>query len=146
MGAALAALMNRKKVREPLSLRASMLEQVLGNALNDAQKGLLGDFIESYFKLAADEARRFRHIESNKEYRKMEGMEKEMEEEFGLTWSDGIALEAKCDTLLNLLTKKFGPLSEKVIRRVGAIDSLEDADAYIERVLTASSLGEMELG
>ena len=76
----------------------------------------------------------------------MEGMEKEMEEEFGLTWSDGIALEAKCDTLLNLLTKKFGPLPEDVIRRVGAIDSLEDADACIERVLTASSLGEMELG
>ena len=139
-------LMNRKKVPEPLCLRASMLERVLGSGLNEAQKGLLGEFIEAYFKLTADEARRFRHMESNKEYRKMEDFNKEMEEEFGLTWSDGIALKAKCDTLLNLLTKKFGPLPEESIRRVAAIETLEDADAYIERVLTASSLGEMELG
>ncbi len=76
----------------------------------------------------------------------MAEFEKEMVAEFGLTWSDGIALRSKCDTLLNLLTKKFGPLPEESIRRVATIETLEDADAYIERVLTASSLGEMELG
>ncbi len=54
--------------------------------------------------------------------------------------------EGKRETLLRLLTKKYGPLSEEVTTRVRSLESVDELDAYLDRVLTATSLEEMELG
>lgn len=138
LGAALSALMNRRPVVEPLKLRVAMYERVLSSELSDAEKGLLADFIESYFELTPEERQRFRQLVPKKEFRKME--------ELGLTWSDKIELRTKRETLLKLLAKKFGPLPEETAAKVNAVESFHEIDAYLERVITASSLEEMELG
>ena len=137
LGAALAALMSRTRLVEPLKLRVAMYESVLASPLTDAQKGLLAELIESYFELTPEEAQRFRQLVPKEEYRKME--------ELGLTWSDKIELRTKRETLLKLLAKKFGPIPEETAAKVNAVESFDEIDAYLERILTASSLEEMGL-
>ncbi len=53
--------------------------------------------------------------------------------------------EGKRETLEHLLTKKFGSLPEKTLSRIEALESLEELDTYLDRVLTAESLEEMGL-
>lgn len=54
-------------------------------------------------------------------------------------------LDGKRETLLRQLTAKFGTLSEAVTTRVEAIESTDELDRYLERVLIAASLAEMHL-
>ena len=54
-------------------------------------------------------------------------------------------IEGKRETLLRLLAKKFGSLSEDVTVHVRALQSVDEIDVYLDRVLTATSLEEMEL-
>ena len=54
-------------------------------------------------------------------------------------------LEGKRGALLRLLAAKFGPLPEEMISRVRAVQSLQELDAYLDRVLLAASLEEMGL-
>jgi hypothetical protein len=71
-----------------------------------------------------------------------------------LTWAEKIEekgrkeglLEGKREALLQLLTRKFGPLPEKTVSQVRAVDSPKKLDRYLNRVLAASSLAEMGLG
>ncbi len=51
LGAALAALMERKTSRDRARLRLSMLERVVGSELDEALKYLLVNVIETYFEL-----------------------------------------------------------------------------------------------
>jgi hypothetical protein len=53
--------------------------------------------------------------------------------------------EGKRETLLRLLTAKFGPLSEAAILRVNALKSGNELDLCLERLLTARSLDELGL-
>ena len=52
----------------------------------------------------------------------------------------------KRDTLLQLLATKFGSLPEETTFRVQAMESLDELDRYLGRVLSANSLDEMGLG
>ena len=54
-------------------------------------------------------------------------------------------LEGKREALLRQLETKFGPLSEEMISRVRAVQSLEELDACLDRVLVAASLDDMGL-
>ncbi len=153
LAAALAALMDRRKVREPLILRASMLKQVEESEGNDAQKFLLLHVIDSYFTLTAGQKKNFSNLLLNKEYREVRKMV--------VTWADEIAEKARAEGLekgrqtglisgkreavLKLLTTKFGPLPEHATLRLHAMESLDDLDACLDRVLTAKSLEEMGL-
>ncbi len=75
-------------------------------------------------------------------------------QEMEVTWADKIReegreeglKEGKRETLKQFLTKKFGPLPETAISRLEALESLEELDSYLDRVLTAGSLEEMGLG
>jgi hypothetical protein len=55
-------------------------------------------------------------------------------------------LEGKRETLLRQLAKTFGSLSEDVTAHVRALQAVDEIDVYLDRVLTATSLEEMELG
>ena len=54
-------------------------------------------------------------------------------------------LKGKRETLLHQITQKFGPLSENVKRQVEAYESVDELDAYLDRILTVTSLEEMGL-
>jgi len=119
---------------------------------------LLFNFAQTYFELSEAEMERFRRLLSEKGYWEVEEME--------VTWADKMmekgreegreegrrqgleagVLEGKRETLLRLLTAKFGPVPEKARRRVQALASVAELDAYLERVLTAESLDAMGFG
>ncbi len=161
LAVALAALMDRRKAREPLKLRAIMLKQVAASEGNNAQKSLLLHVIDSYFTLTAGQKERFDRLFSKKEYREAQKMV--------VTWADELREEGRAkgreegrdegreegrqtgltagkrEALLQLLATKFGPLPDDATSRLHAMESLDELDVYLERVLTAKSLEEMGL-
>jgi predicted transposase YdaD len=130
------------------------MERVEQSGLDEARKFLLLTLIETYFELAEDERPKFERLLSQERYREVKKMQ--------LTWVDKMKeegrkegrqegrqegqREGKREALLRLLTSKFGPLPEKTASRVRAIESLEQVDRYLDRVLVASSLADMGLG
>ncbi len=54
-------------------------------------------------------------------------------------------LEGKREALLRQLETKFGPLTEETISRVRAVQSVQELDSYLDRVLVAASLDDMGL-
>ena len=153
VAAALAALMNRRKSREPLTLRALMLQAVLGSELDDAGKFLLRGIIETYFELGAKQAKRFGRVFSKKEFGEVKEMEVMWTDRMKAKWAkEGLEegrekglIEGKRETLLRQLAKKFGSLSEEVTAQIRALESVDELDRCLDRVLTATSLEEMEL-
>ena len=142
LGAALAALMNRSGVGDPLGLRVAMLLEIAEGVVEDAKKFLLVNVVESYFRLADDDAEHYRHLlmlEGHEEVREME-----------TTWADEMMekgrIAEKRSTLLRLMEAKFGNVSEAVKLRIEALEVPEELDAYVERILTVSSIDEMGLG
>ena len=74
VAAALAALMNRRQSREPLTLRALMIRAVVASRRDDADKFLLRSIIGTYFELGAKQAERFDRVFS-KEFGEVKEME-----------------------------------------------------------------------
>jgi hypothetical protein len=70
-----------------------------------------------------------------------------------LTWGDKLllkgraegVLQGKRETLKRLLVAKFGSLPSEVQIRIDAVESEEQLDRYLERVLTAQTLADVGL-
>ena len=66
-----------------------------------------------------------------------------------LTWAEKLEqkglITGKRETLLRQLSARFGTVTDASRTRVEAIDSLEELDTLLDRVLTATSLDEMKL-
>ena len=112
-------------------------------------KLLLMNLIEVYFELGAAQAKRFERLFSTEEFREAEKMEVMWADRMKAKWAkEGLAkglIEGKREALLRQLAKKFGSLSEDVTAHVRALESVDEIDVYLDRVLTATSLEEMEL-
>ena len=145
LGAALSALMRRRKSRK-LELRRETLARVLDSDLNRALKYLLLNVIETYFRLSVEEAKRFHQLLSEKEYRKMQDMELTYFDELELKAELKGELKGKRETLLRLLTLKFGPLPASMVTQIEAVTSVSELDTYLDRFVTANSLEEIGLG
>ena len=165
LAAALAALMNRARAPDRLKLRADMLRQIAESSLDDAKKFSLANIVETYFELNEEETERFRQFLSTKGYGEVKDME--------VTWAEKMIekgrvegreegraqgqeegreqglkaglIEGKRETLIRLLTTKFGSISEEIRFRVQALESVTELDAYLERVLVATSIDDMGL-
>jgi hypothetical protein len=92
LAAALAALMNRRRVRDRFELRANMLRQIAKGPLDDAKKFLLGIIVETYFELDEGETERFRRFLWKRGYREVEKMEG--------TWADKMMDKGRIEGLL----------------------------------------------
>ena len=53
------------------------------------------------------------------------------------------ALEARQQTLIRLLQKRFGELSADVVSAVESTDSKEQLDKWLDQIVTAKTLAEM---
>ena len=153
LGAALSALMSQEKTRDRARLKLSMLEPVVGSGLDEALKYLLVNVIETYFELSGEDAERYRHLVSRKEYRAVQEVE--------LTWADKLmekgrekgreegrevgVIEGKRETILRLLATKFGDLPGDIAAKAEAMSAAE-LDSVVDRLLTATTLDELELG
>ena len=160
-GAGLQALMDRSESRDVERIRASLMRRVVQGERDEARQFILIDLIQTYFGLTAEQMERYQRLVSRKEYGKVQDVE--------LTWADKLlkqgeekgvekgleqgreqgreagVLEGKREALLQLLTAKFGQLSELTTKHVQTIDSADELDNRLEQILTASSLTEMGL-
>ena len=145
--------MDSSRTRERAQLRASLLLQVIESGLDEARQLLLANLIKTYLKLSVEEWTRYRRLVSRKEYRKVQdvdetwmdkllrqGEEKGHKEGHRVGWAEG-----KRQTLLTLMERKFGPLPGTVKARVRSIESMDELDSFLERILTATKLEEMQL-
>jgi hypothetical protein len=141
LGAALAVLMRRRTREDPVMLEAGLMRRVGKSGLDDLRKFLLLNIIETYSRLSAEERARLERLISRKEYRSVLDVKE--------TWSERMRaegiIEGKRETLLRLLTAKFGPLSSETIAKVKAVPSATELDAYLDRFVTAESLEEVRL-
>jgi len=141
LGVALASLMRREGVLDKVVLRADMLRRVVESGLDDAILYLLVNVIETYFPLAGAELERFEQLVSRKEYRNVQEDE--------LTWADRIhekgVIEGKRESLLTLLTEKFGSLPAERISFLQNIVSGTELDSYLKKAATSTSLEEVGL-
>jgi predicted transposase YdaD len=139
--------------RNRAHLRVSMLERVVGSELDEALKYLLVNVIETFFELSGEDAEEYRRLLSRKEYRAVQEIE--------LTWADRLMekgrekgreegreegqVEGIRRMLLKQLTAKFGELPSETKSRVEAMSSA-DLDSLLDRILTAATLEELQLG
>ncbi len=126
-----------------------MLWKVVESALDEARQFLLIDLIETYFPLSDKQRERYQRLVTRKEYRKVQDVE--------LTWSEKLEqkglekgreeglVTGKREAVLRLLTAKFGALPESTRKHVERIDSADELNGYLDRVLVATSLKDMEL-
>ena len=157
VGAALAALMDTSRTQERAKLRASLLLQIVDSGLDEARQLLLGNLVTTYLELSEEEQRRYRKLVGRKEYRKVQDVEetwmdkvlrqgREEGREVGL--EEGLrsgVTRGKQETLLAQLAKKFGLVPDAVEKRIRAIESDEELDRFLARILSATSLQEMGL-
>jgi hypothetical protein len=141
LGAALATLMRWRSRGQPVLLEAGLMRRVGESELDDLRKFLLLNIIETYSMLSAEERAQLERLISRKEYRSV----LEVKE----TWSERMRnegiVQGKRETLLRLLTAKFGPLSPDVTKKVQAVSSAAELEAYLDRILKAKSLEDIGL-
>ena len=122
-----------------MELRASMVRRIVESELDDEKKLLLVVVVETYFPLDAEQRDTYRRLLARKEFQKVQELE--------LTWADKLMqqglLKGKRDTLVQLLTTKFGSLPKEIASRVESLESVEELDGHLGRVLTARTLEEM---
>jgi predicted transposase YdaD len=153
LGSALGALMDKSAVDDIVQFKASMLKEILESELDLELKGLLLNVVETYFELDEQQMDELRRLLATEEYRDMIDTDmtyfdklEERGRQKGREEGREEGREAgKRETLLRLLTSKFGPLPEGVVLRVNALESGSDLDDCLERLLTARSLGELGL-
>ena len=105
---------------------------------------LLLDTVQTYLELKGAEAERFDRLEK-REFKEVGDM--------GLTWAGKIeakgwaegSLAATRRLVIRQLEHRFGPLPEKVRRRMEGLDDQQELDRLSERLLDVSSLSELGL-
>ena len=133
---ALSALMKPAGAGRALQ-KALALRQTLLGSVDEARQSLLVNLVETCLKLDAAEEQAFRQVVGQQELGEVRRMLTIYEER-------GIII-GKRDTLLQQLRLKFGELPESVVARVQELDTSEELETLLARILTAGSLSEMGL-
>jgi hypothetical protein len=136
LGPALSALMQPSALGRTLQ-KALSLRRLLSSQLDEARKALFINLVETYMTLSTREENDFRRILRQEELQGVTEMLTVYEER-------GI-IKGKREALLMQLRIKFGDLPEAVVARVQTIDTEAALDALLERVLRATTLGDMGL-
>jgi hypothetical protein len=141
---ALAALICRRRVRDPARLWLMTMERLKRSGLDEARTFLLLHIVNTHFVLRDAERDKIERAFSQERYREVREMQ--------MTWAEKVEkkgraegmLEGRREALLRLTTK-FGPLPEEITSKVRAIQSLAELDLCLDRVLVATSLRDMDL-
>ena len=146
LGAGLAALMASARDVDPVLLEMAMMRRVAESGLDEARQFLLIDLIQTYSKLSVEERVRFEHLVSRKENRTVKEVKTTWSERLREEGREAGLLEGKREALLRQLTTKFGAPSEATRSQIQALESAEELDTYLARILTADSIEDMDFG
>jgi hypothetical protein len=145
LAAGLSALMRWGRRPDVVRLNAELIGRVAASDLDEGAQFLLINLIKTYLPVPEGAQERYRRLISRKEYRKVEDVE--------LTWADRILekgiqeglVRGKRESLKRLLAVRFGTIPKAVEARIESVDSEEELDGYLDRVLKAASLEDMGL-
>lgn len=136
----LAALMNPGSMSR-VEHKLACLRRIAAADLTDQKRFLLVNCVETYLELTPRETAELTALRSHESDREVHEMR--------MTWADRMEAkgrqEALRSVLLYQLGQRFGPLPERVRRRIETIRSMERLTRLTEQVLVARSLDEMEL-
>lgn len=140
----LAALMNPGSMSR-VEHKLACLRRIAAADLTDQKRFLLVNCVETYLELTSREIAELAALRSRESDREVH--------EMAMTWADRMEAkgarrgrqEALRSVLLYQLGQRFGPLPERVRRRIETIRSMERLTRLTEQVLVARSLDEMEL-
>ena len=148
---ALAALMRRGTLTVA-EHKAECLRPIARADLDDVRRIVLANCVETYVELDEEGQRQYEALMLEEENREVQAME--------MTWAE--RLEARGvengiervriegtqqmrTLVLNLMTRRFGPLPRDVERRVRAIDSAERLSRVAERILDVERVEDLGL-
>lgn len=117
------------------------MKPISAAALTDKQRYLLVNCVETYVQLDGAAQEEYRDLLVEEGDDTMATME--------MTWAGRLRAEGreegKRELVLELLERRFGPLSKTTVKRVHAISSSEELSRLAARVLDAPSLEELGL-
>lgn len=148
LSSALSALMRVGRLGKAVQKYQSLLK-IAGSELDEAHKALLANVVETYLKLDVNEVADFQRMVARpeaEEVREMISVYEARGIEKGRVQGieQGIA-RGKREMLMHLLAVKFGTLPENVRQKIETIEGTDALDTLSERVLTASTLEEMQI-
>ena len=132
---ALAALMDPGSMSRA-EHKMACLRRIAGAGLDELQKILLANCVETYLELEGRDAEELERLAPG-DAEEVRGMR--------LTWAEKMEAKGARQTLLRQLAVRFGPLTEEVKRRIEAISSIDRLGQMAEQILVARSLEEMGL-
>ena len=131
----LAPLMKHEEMSNP-RLKAVCLSGLATSDITEAQGALLAYFIETYLPLTSAEQEEFEQRIQREEVNVME---------FITSWERKGRLQSRREVLLSLLTEKFGTLPQTVNQQLQTIESIEELDILLLKLIHANSVQEMGL-
>jgi hypothetical protein len=148
---ALAALMGRCTLTAAQH-KADCLRPIARADLDDVRRIVLANCVETYVELDEEGQREYEALMSAEGYREVQAMEMTWAEkleargvEKGIERGREEGTQQMRTLVLNLMTRRFGPLPRDVERRVRAIDSPERLSRVAERILEVESLEDLGL-
>jgi hypothetical protein len=131
LGVALSALMGIPKDRVAW-LGAEALRRIKEAPLSEQRRFLLGECVQAYLPLDAEQQREFERLVATESYRGVQAM--------NTTWYE----KGRQEMLREQLEERFGPLPAPVLERLQRL-STERLKALAKAVLHAQSLRELDL-
>jgi len=148
LGAALSALMKTSRLGR-VAQQFQTLKATAQSGLDDARKALLGTVIETYISLSPSEQHEFERLVATAEGEEV-GKMISVYEQRGIAKGIEQGIEqgetrGKRKTLLRQMRSKFGGVSGELAARVESISDNELLDRLLDRILTASTVDELQI-
>lgn len=144
LAGALAALMAPGEMCPP-HLKAQCLSHVSRSHVDEAERALLINLVQTYLPLTGEDAAEFARVLCQDEYVEARTAVLTYEEKLVRRGERRGEKRGKQTTLLRLLERKFGGIPQSVRSSVSRIKSTEEIDRLSELVLTAQSLDDVGL-
>ncbi len=127
-------------------LKLALLQKIATAQLNEVERFLLANCVETYLQLAGRAAAEYADLRLAQKNPEVEAME--------TTWADRMAAEYQKkfleegirSALLRQIGQRFGEVPSAVRARVEAIDSRDELDGLTDRILKVKSIDELGLG
>ena len=134
----LSALMDKGE-RDRILFLAECYQRIRDSNLNEAEKALLINFIETCYQLTSEEKAQFQSLLNQVERQEV----KEMRETFFDKLKREGRIQGKQETLSRLMQVRFGILPQEVVDKVRKIESEEELTILFDKAIIASSLDEI---
>ncbi len=143
-------------------LKLELLRKIATAQVDEVKRFLLANCVQTYLQLAGRDAEEYAALRLVRETPEVKAMEMTWAEQMVAEYREKVLAEGLekgleqgieqgveqgvRNTLLRQIWRRFGPVPPAVRERVEAIDSLEELDGLVDRILEVKSIEELGLG